>query len=220
MAYRAGELRVDDPEAGPLRVSGDGYAAAGELVTLVVSPDVQRFLGMSDGEVAEASEIDRRYRRALRDVYASGAWRPPHVDPAARPAQREAQRAVEALLGDERTERLRRLSRRIRGGDALLDPDVADALRLTASQRDRLAEVTEENERDYTRVLAEAGAVRSRGADRLGNRSVLRERAARADAAGSARLLALLTTEQRERLAGLGAAGAEPDSRTRGMGEA
>jgi hypothetical protein len=33
MAYRAGELRVDDPEAGELRVTGDGYAAAGELVT-------------------------------------------------------------------------------------------------------------------------------------------------------------------------------------------
>jgi hypothetical protein len=214
MAYRAGELRVDDPEAGPLRISGDGYAAAGELVTLVVSPDVQRLLGMADDEVAEAAEIDRRYRRALRDVYADGGWRPPHVDPAARPARREVERAVEGLLGDARTERLRRLSRRIRGGDALLDPDVADAVHLTVRQRERLAEVTEENEREYARVLAEAGAVRSRGADRLGDQSVLPEQAARTDAAGSARLLAVITTEQRKRFAGLGAARAEPDSRT------
>ena len=47
MAYRAGELRVDDPEAGELRVTGDGYAAAGEVVTLLVSPDVHLLLGMS-----------------------------------------------------------------------------------------------------------------------------------------------------------------------------
>jgi hypothetical protein len=214
MAFRAGELRVDDPEAGPLRVSGDGYAAAGELVTLVVSPDVQRFLGMTDDEVAEVSEIDRRYRRTLRDVYAAGAWRPPHVDPAARPAQQEVERAVEGLLGTERTERLRRVSRRIRGGDALLDPDVADAVRLTVRQRERLAQAAEENEREYTRVLSGTGAVRTRGADRLGDPSVLREQAARAHAAGSSRLQELLTAEQRERLADLGAVRTEPDSRT------
>jgi hypothetical protein len=83
MAYRFGELRLDDPEAGRLRVTGDGYAAAGELVTLIVSPEVHRLLGMSDDEVAGASEIDRRYREALRRIYSGGHWGPPHVDPAA-----------------------------------------------------------------------------------------------------------------------------------------
>ena len=101
MAYRSGELRLDDPEAGRLRVTGDGYAAAGELVTLIVSPDVQRFLGMSDDEVARASEIDRRYREALRRTYAGHAWRSPHIDPAALPARQDVEREVERLLGAE-----------------------------------------------------------------------------------------------------------------------
>jgi hypothetical protein len=203
MAYRAGELRVDDPEAGELRVTGDGYAAAGEVVTLVVSPDVQRLLGMSEEEAAAAADIDRRYREALRQVYSGGAWRPPPVDPAALPARQEVERAVGRLLGEERTARLRRLSWRVRGGDALLDEDLADTLRLTDEQRRRVAAVAEENEAEYARVLAEHSAVRGRGARRSSDSSGLLGRARDADVAGSARLLALLTPEQRARFARL-----------------
>ena len=137
MAYRAGELRIDDPEAGELRVTGDGYAAAGEVVTLLVSPDVHLLLGMSGEEVAGAAEIVRRYREALRHVYASGQWRPPSVDPAAQPARDEVEREVGRLLGSERAARLRRLSWRVRGGDALLHEDLADTPRLTDQQSRR-----------------------------------------------------------------------------------
>ena len=199
MAYRAGELRIDDPEAGELRVAGDGYAAAGEVVTLLVSPDVHLLLGMSGEEVARAAQIERRYRGTLQQLYAGGGWRPPHVDPAALPARQEVEREVGRLLGGERAARLRRLSWRVRGGDALLDEDVADVLHLTAEQRRLLATVAADNEREYTRVLAESSAVRGRGAQRSGDSAGFQGRVREADAVGSARLLELLTPEQRER---------------------
>jgi hypothetical protein len=205
MAYRFGELRLDDPEAGQLRVNGDGYAAAGELTTLIVSPDVHRFLGMSDGEVAGASEIDRRYREALRQIYSSGDWRPPHVDPAALPPRKEVEREVERLLGEDRTSRLHRLSWRVRSGDALLDERVADLLRLTDEQRRQVATVAEENEREYARLLAEGSAERGRAAERVSDSSGLQDRAMSANEGGHARLLALLTPEQQERFARLNA---------------
>jgi hypothetical protein len=203
MAYRAGELRIDDPEAGELRLMGDGYAAAGEVVTLLVSPDVHLLLGMSGEEVARAAQIERRYREALRQVYSAGEWHPPHVDPAAQPARDEVEREVGRLLGSERAARLRRLSWRVRGGDALLDEDLADTLRLTDEQRRRVAAVAEENEAEYARVLAEHSAVRDRGAGRSSDSSELLGRARDADVAGSARLLAVLTPAQRERFARL-----------------
>jgi hypothetical protein len=59
--------------------------------------------------------------------------------------------------------------------------------------------VAADNEREHTRVLAEAGAVRGRGAQRSSDSSGLQGRARDADDAGSARLLELLTLEQRER---------------------
>jgi hypothetical protein len=207
MAYRFGELRLDDPDAGPLRVTGDGYAAAGELVTLIVSPDVHRFLRMSDDEIAEASEIDRRHREALRRIYAGGHWRPPHVDPAAAQARTEVERAVEELLGAERTVLLRRLSWRIQGGDALLDDGLPDALHLTEEQRRQVTTVAEENERESARLLASVDTVRGRQAARVGDPAGLADRARRADEAGHARLLALLTPEQQERFAQLIAGG-------------
>ena len=40
MEFREGALPVDDPECGRFVVEGDGYAAAGELVTLVVVAEV------------------------------------------------------------------------------------------------------------------------------------------------------------------------------------
>ncbi len=203
MAYRAGELRIDDPEAGELRVVGDGYAAAGEVVTLLVSPDVHLLLGMSGEEVAQAAQIERRYREALRQLYSGGEWRPPHVDPAALPARQEVEREVVRLLGEQRAARLRRLSWRVRGGDALLDEAVADVLDLTEGQRRRVATVAEESEAEYARVLAEYSAVRGRGVGRSSDSSGLLGRARDADVAGSARLLALLTSEQRERFARL-----------------
>jgi DNA-binding Lrp family transcriptional regulator len=199
MAYRAGELRVDDPEAGELRVTGDGYAAAGEVVTLLVSPDVHLLLGMSEEEVARAAQIERRYREALRQLYSGGEWRPPHADPAALPARQEVEREVGRLLGSERAARLRRLSWRVRGGDALLDEDVADVLRLTGEQRRLVARVAAENEAEYTRVLAESSTVRGRGVERSSDSAGLQGRVRRTHEAGSARLLALLTPEQRER---------------------
>jgi hypothetical protein len=193
MAYRLGTLRFDDPEAGTITVEGDGFAAAGEPVTLLVSPEVQRYLAMSADEAAAAADIAKGYREALKQIYAGGDWKPTHIDPAARPARQEVEARIEQLLGRDRAERLKRLSWRIRGGDALLDDDVAAALQLTPDQRRALAAAAAENERDHQRILGELRSVR------LQSPTELQDRGTRAHDAGQERLLALLTTEQRQK---------------------
>lgn len=202
MAFRQGELRAEDREAGRLSVQGDGYAAAGELVTLVTSPDVHRILGMSAPEIARAVRIGERYREALRSIYASGQWRPPHADEATLPARRAVDDAVIQLLGPERSARVRRLSWRIRSGDALLDSEVAAVLRLTSDQRGEIVRIAEENERAAAAALSATNHARGRGA-RLSDPAVLHESARRVNDAGHARLLAVLTPEQRARFAQL-----------------
>lgn len=192
MAYRLDLLSVDDPDAGRVTVRGDGFAAAGEIATLLVSPEVQRYLEMTPDEVAQASAITDEYREALKRLYQGGTWTPPSLDPAARRAREALSDAIAKLLGGDRTQRLKRLSWRIRGGDALLDDDVVEALQLSADQRRRVADVAAANENDHARVLRELSAVRLRDS------AALQDRGSRAHDAGSARLLALLTPEQRQ----------------------
>ena len=193
MAYRLGKLRFDDPEVGAVTIEGDGFAAAGELVTLIVSPEVQRHLDMSADEVAAAIDIVTGYRDALKRAYAGGDWKPTQIDPAARPARLEVASRIERLLGPDRARRLERLSWRIRGGDALLDDDVAAALQLTADQRRALAGAAAANEGDHQKILDELRSVR------LQDPSVLQDRGTEAHQAGQERLLAVLTAEQRQR---------------------
>jgi hypothetical protein len=193
VAYRLGELTVDDPEAGTVTLQGDGFAAAGEIVTLLTSPQVQRYLQMSPEEAAQAAALANAYRERLNRMYAGGEWRAPHLDPRARPARQELESRAAALLGPDRMERLKRLSWRIRPGDALLDDDVAAAVGLTAEQRQELVRFAEANEGAHQAVLGEIRAVRLRSHD------ALEARGREVDEEAQQRLLARLTAEQRQR---------------------
>jgi hypothetical protein len=197
VVYRLGELTVHDPEAGALTLQGDGFAAAGEIATLLVSPDVQRFLQMSPEESVRAADLVARYREALAQLYRDGRWKPSHVDPVAGPARQTLSSGVRTLLGSERAERLKRLSWRVLNGNALTDEDLADALHLTPVQREAIAETAIANEADHQRVLTEIQAVRLR------DKSQLAERGRQATQAGNERLKALLTPEQRQRFEAL-----------------
>ena len=84
------------------------------------------------------------------------------------------------------------MSWRLRGGEALLDDDVAATLQLSSEQRAELARIAGENDEEFASRLQELKGAR-----------VLPERHREIIAAhrqdSSARLLAVLTPEQRDR---------------------
>jgi hypothetical protein len=189
-AYRLGTLRFDDEQAGPLELEGDGFAAAGEISTLVANPSVSRFLGLSDDELRRARELVEGYRQKLQQLYQDGQGTPPPLDPRAAQAQRELAAQVDRLFGPERAAALRRLSWRIRDGFALLDADVASALALTPAQRATIAEAARRAEEDNQRILDTISHVRLKGHQPI-------EDAGRdAVSTSSDRLKAVLTPEQ------------------------
>jgi hypothetical protein len=197
VAYRLDELGLNDPEAGTIRLRGDGFAAAGEPLTLLENADVHRFLGLSKDEIVRAGEIAARYRAALKEVYAGGTWQPPQLDPAADKARADLARAALALLGRDRFDRFERLSWRIRGADALIDDRVAAALHLTATQRQQLAEAARHNETEQAKGLDTISHVRLRD-----HRS-LQESGVAAHDAGGERLLRILSPAQQKAFAHL-----------------
>lgn len=188
MAYRFGRLTVRDPEFGSLELEGDGFAAAGEAIRLVLDPAVQKQLGLSDDAARAAEAIWRRYQQEVsadHDAAEDAAAGAPPV-----PRRRtDAEGALSRLLPAPAYRRLQELSWRIRGGDALLEEDVARALGLSAAQREELTRLAGENEegsRELYRGMAGARVTEA----------AFRERARHHAEAASERLLAVLTPEQ------------------------
>ena len=192
MAFRHGTLRIVDAVVGPLELRGDGFAAAGEPATLVVAPEVQRWLAMTSEDIAAAAVIVEQLRSALTTLYGQTDPAPPAPE-AIHGARRATTEAIEHLLGGMGSRRLRALSWRILDGDALLDPDVADLLELTSEQRAELASRADANAREVAARLREY-----RGA-RLANVEALHESVAQLDAALAKKLLDVLTASQRQR---------------------
>jgi hypothetical protein len=195
-AYRLGSITVQDKQAGTLVLEGDGYAAAGEINTLLVNPGVAAFLGMSQDEQNAARALVDTYRRALQQLYSTGEWKPPSLDPGARSARAELAAGVERLFGPERAARLKQLSWRLRGGDALLDEEVASRLQLTDAERAAIAEAATRAEEENQRALKSISHVRQ---GRLASPQPLEESGRDASRVADERLLVLLTPEQRER---------------------
>jgi hypothetical protein len=192
-AYRLGTLNVHDEQAGSLALEGDGFAAAGEISTLVANPGVVKYLGLSDSEARQAQELVAAYRQALQDIGQSAQWTPPSLDTRAAPARTELAARVAQLLGPERDAALRRLSWRIRDGFALVDDDVASALELTPEQRAAVAEAARTAEHDNQAVL------RSVAPRRLGTHQPIEDAGREATSTSSERLRAILTPEQQSR---------------------
>ena len=192
MAYRLGPLNVYDPDLSTLELTGDGFAAAGELVTVVVDATVQNRLELTADEVRLAREIVEAYRHDVERAYATGDWLAPHRHPAVRRAQAEAEAKIATLLGPHRMQRLKQASWRARNADALLDDDVANALELSEQQRQALLAVMDVNESEKTKIFEEIRHLRLRTTERL------QELALQYEETGAERLLAVLTTQQRQ----------------------
>jgi hypothetical protein len=197
-SFRLGTITIQDDAAGELVLDGDGFAAAGELSSLLASQAVARYLGLSDPEAAAARTIADEYRAALGAVYGKGEWKPPSLDPRTRAVHDHLASRAGQLLGAERLARLKRLSWRILDGTALIDDEVAALLQLTPAQRGALAAAAEEAEQDNQRTSRAASHVRQ---SRLASQQPLVDawRAAARDT--DERLRAVLTPQQRESFA-------------------
>jgi hypothetical protein len=198
--YRLGTLRVQDEEFGELALQGDGYAAAGELASLLASREVTRVLALAATEQAAIDEALGAYRQSVSRLYEGGPSEPPSTDVRMPPLQADLESDVERVLGPERTARLLRLSWRVRGGEALAEPAVAAALALTPEQRVRLARELQESEADNARILRSVSGARDA---RLASPQPLESAGQDAVRASSERMLSVLTPEQRDRFDGL-----------------
>jgi len=193
-SYRLGMITVEDEEVGTLDLEGDGFAAAGELSTLLTNFTIHRLFGLNKAEISAAGTLVDEYRAALRMVYGDGHWIPPSLDPRTSAARAQLAADAEQLLGKDRFARLQRLSWRILDGSALADDEVAGLLTLSPSQRAEILSMAALAEAENQQVLRSVSHLRQ---PRLATDRPIADAGRAAAKDSDARLRDVLTLEQR-----------------------
>lgn len=128
------------------RGGGDGYAGPGEWVTLFAPPPAGArpdALGLPAEKLTAARAVAAEYREALREQSAAS---PPSAEARAALLDRFNGR-IQKIFTESERERIRRFLWHEQAGAALLDPELARRLEITAAQAGQLREIKARHER-------------------------------------------------------------------------
>lgn len=167
------------------RGAGFGGGRGGNSLGLLTQESVQDELKLSDEQIKKATEQVEKQRESfagLRDL--SQEERQAKMQESAK-----ANQAVLAeILKEDQLKRFKQISLQQRGGQALADPEVAQALGLSTEQKDRIQAIQEASQGEL-RELFQAGA----GG---GDRQELQKKAEALRASVNEKATAVLTPEQ------------------------
>ncbi len=163
---------------------GGGRGPGGNSLGLLMQKSVQDELKMSDEQVKKATEEVEKQRESfagLRDL--SREERQAKMQESAK-----ANQAVLAdILKDDQLKRFKQISLQQRGGQALADPEVAQALGLSTEQKDRIHAIQEASQNDMRELFQAGGG---------GDREEMRKKAEALRTSVNEKSTAVLSAEQ------------------------
>jgi RNA polymerase sigma factor (sigma-70 family) len=198
--------------------SGTGGLGSCRLAPLTQKP-VQRELKLTSEQLRKIKQLQTKQEQAMRRVMstitpdtflknpAAMLDKPEAIRKEMEKQARAAEEAVDKLLNEKQRKRLQEISLQQRGGHALNDPDVAEALKLTAEQRRRVQTI----ETDAGREVQDLAIKEMQGLMGIGLNPAQMQKAAAKTARkmqqkldevskdASDKCLALLTTQQKEK---------------------
>jgi hypothetical protein len=164
---------------------GGGRGPGGNSLGLLTQKSVQEELKMSDEQVKKATEQVEKQRESfagLRDL--SREERQAKMQETAK-----ANQAVLAdILKEDQLKRFKQISLQQRGGQALADPEIAQALGLSTEQKDRIQAIQDASQNEM-RELFQAGAAG-------GDRQEMQKKAEALRASVNEKSTSVLTAEQ------------------------
>jgi hypothetical protein len=129
---------------------GRGFGRGGNSLGLLRREDVKADLNLTADQKTKLDDLmtSMRGQRGEGRNRDAAATPPSDADRQARRAQMETRRAeqqkqIDAILTDSQRTRLKEISLQLRGGTALLDPEVQSNLDLTGEQKDRITSLRE-----------------------------------------------------------------------------
>lgn len=157
IALTSGSMRGADEPSEPTRSPYYGVGAS-SFIFLITKPGVHKELGLGEPEFKELLE-------SLREIDPKhAAFRTPEEQQRVRAmndeTQRQSEAAIEKALSKEQFRRFQQLEMQRLGGRAILLPDTAQKLALTAEQQETLEKIKEQFRRSgqASRNVVAAGA--------------------------------------------------------------
>lgn len=190
---------------------GSGYAS--HKLTALVRKSVQRELKLKEAQRKKVQTLEAKHQRDLRGLMPqnplaafndpAGAMKTMRDAPAKmQQLSKEVDEAIDRMLSAEQSRRLREVTLQLRGGHALQDADVAEAVKLTKDQKAKLQDIQREAMKEMQDVGFQAMGDAVRGGF---NPAAFQKNAGRvADKMQelwkeqSDRMLEVLTTEQKD----------------------
>ncbi len=174
---------------------GAGFMALGKL-ELLRNDKIQKELALSD----EQRDSLHKFAEDLREQIGKGRGEEVKLSPDERRAkmaavfaqrQKDIQKKLDDVLTTAQRQRLGELELQLRGPAVLYQPDVADALALTDDQKKKLEDLKVEQAKQFREI--------TRDAFHGGDRDKVREQIQKARKDAHDAVLAVLTTEQRDK---------------------
>jgi len=180
---------ADEPAkpAAPTRGQGMGFGGSG--LALLQLDVVAKDLNLTDAQKESLKKIGDDARKTMSDLRESlkDASREERM-PKVAAAEKEIAEKADGVLDEKQRGRFKEIRLQVRGPGALMDPTIADALKLTDDQKQKLADLSKER-RD---------AVRTAMQDAGGDRAAAREKITPIVKDSNEKMAKVLTPEQTE----------------------
>ncbi|MFN3689387.1 MAG: hypothetical protein ACK4UU_00505 [Fimbriimonadales bacterium] len=158
-----GQPRQGAPGQGPQRGQGFGrMMGAGMAGMLLQRPDVQRELNLTEQQKNQIRQMQENQRTAMQELRTL----PPEQRRQKMQELREKNDPT-SVLNETQKKRLREIELQAMGAFALLQPDVADQLKLTQEQRSKLQGIVMQSMQQVREQFQSGGFGQGQGAQQM-----------------------------------------------------
>src|SRR5438874_8537260 len=137
--------------------SGQGFRMGGGAM-LVMAPDVQKDLKLTDAQKAQVRGAIQKMQGAIQALFQQGPnGSQEERMQAVQKLQAEQQKTIDGILNPDQRKRLREIQFQQQGGMALANPEVANELKMTDDQKQKVGAILQQQQQAVRDLLQSGG---------------------------------------------------------------
>jgi len=135
-----------------------GGLAGGGSSLLLMSPDVQQELKMTEEQITKAKEASQAVREKFKDTFTQLKDTPKEqirekMQEIMKQVGEETNKALKGVLNADQAKRLKQLEMQSKGAEAFADPEVAKALNFSDEQKEKIKTLRDDASKEMREIL-------------------------------------------------------------------